>query len=172
MVTETVFPMIEVRVSDQPLLVEEVQGKLIHSGWGAEILFLGNVRDWNLGRPVVAVSYDAFAPHAEATLRTICEEASREWGPKLGMIVHHRTGRLSVGEASVIIGVASVHRDEAYEASRYIIEQLKERAAIWKKEHYEDGESEWLKGHALCSHAEERIERGAQTDKAESAGSA
>jgi len=146
------FPRIEVRVSAKELSASEVQGKLIHPGWGAEILFLGTVRDWNLGRPVVAVSYDAFAPHAEATLRRICEEASEKWGPKLGMIVHHRTGRLEIGETSVIIGVASVHRDAAYEASRYIIEELKERASIWKKEHYQDGESEWLKGHALCSH--------------------
>ena len=143
---------IEVRVSDAVISSDEILRKASHQGWGAQVLFLGNVRDWNLGRRVVAVSYDAFAPHAEKTLKEICLEAAAKWGPGLGMIVHHRTGRLQVGEASVGIAVGSVHRDEAYQASRYIIEELKERAAIWKKEHYEDGESEWLKGHALCSH--------------------
>ena len=152
MSAESGFPRIEVRVSEDVIDVPQVLACATDCGWGAEILFLGHVRDINHGRTVVGVSYDAFVPHAEKTLRQICLEASTRWGSELGMVVHHRLGRLQVGEASVAIAVRSRHRDAAYEVSRYIIEELKERAAIWKKEHYIDGDSEWLKGHALCSH--------------------
>ena len=145
-------PRIEVRVSHESIEVSRVLARATDRGWGAEILFLGHVRDINHGRAVVGVSYDGFVPHAEKTLTRICEEASERWGRELGMVVHHRLGRLGIGEASVAIAVGSRHRDTAYEVSRYIIEELKERAAIWKKEHYVDGDSQWLKGHALCSH--------------------
>jgi len=160
------FPRIEVRVSHESIDVPDVLKKATDRGWGAEILFLGHVRDINHGKTVVGVSYDAFVPHAEKTLREICVEAAEKFGEslgyELGMIVHHRLGRLAVGEASVAITVGSRHRETAYEASRYIIEELKERAAIWKKEHYSDGDSEWLKGHALCSHTRHRHSRGSE----------
>jgi molybdopterin synthase catalytic subunit len=150
--TQASVQKIDIRVSDGEIQVEAILKSASAPGWGAEVLFLGAVRDLNLGKSVLAVSYDAFAPHAEATLRDICQEALAKWGPDLGMVVHHRTGKLNVGEISVAIAVGSRHRDEAFQASRYIIEELKERAAIWKKEHYLDGDSEWLKGHALCGH--------------------
>ena len=146
------FPRIEVRVSHDPIEVSEVLKKATHRGWGAETLFLGHVRELNLGKQVVAVSYDAFIPHAKKTLIAIANEASAQWGSQIGIVIQHRLGRLEVGETSVAIAVGSKHRDDSYQASRYIIEELKDRAAIWKKEHYIDGDSEWLKGHALCSH--------------------
>ena len=119
------------------------------SSHGAEILFLGVVRDINLGRAVTAVAYDAFAPLAEKILETIADEAKAKWGD-LQIAIFHRTGKLAVGEVSLAIAVSSRHRDESYLASRYVIEEIKARAPIWKKEFYTDGESEWLKGHALC----------------------
>lgn len=121
-------------------------------GHGAQNFFFGAVRAKNLGRTVVAVAYEAFVPLAEATLFEIAREARAEWGELLRICVIHRTGKLEVGELSVAIGVSSPHRDESYQASRYIIEQIKQRAPIWKKEFYEDGETEWLKGYALCQH--------------------
>ena len=101
----------------------------------------------------MAVSYDAFVPLAEQILKEIADEACKQWGEDLRIFIQHRTGRLEPGEVSVAIGVSSMHRNESYLASRYIIEQIKVRAPIWKKEHYENGETEWLKGHALCQHA-------------------
>ncbi len=120
---------------------------------GAEILFLGKIRNHNLGKAVRAVSYDAHPTLAQKVLREICEEAQGKWGNDLCLIVIHRVGRVEINEISVVIQVSSTHRDEAYQASRYVIEQLKDRVPIWKKEHYLEGESEWLQGHALCSHA-------------------
>lgn len=118
-------------------------------GHGAKNLFLGAVRDRNRGKRVIAVSYDAFLPLAEQVLMDISGEARAKWGPELDIVIAHRVGVLSVGELSIAISVCAAHRDESYHASRYIIEQIKLRAPIWKKEHYDDGGSEWLKGHVL-----------------------
>ncbi len=119
---------------------------------GAQTFFFGSVRAKNQGREVIAVGYDAAIPLAEKALEEIVTEAISKWGVELKICILHRVGKLSVGEISVAIGVSSPHRDEAYLASRYIIEQIKLRAPIWKKEFYSDGETEWLKGHALCQH--------------------
>ena len=119
---------------------------------GAESIFFGRVRDINLGKKVIAVSYDAFEPLAEKTFRVVCDEARLKWGGDLRIALVHRIGRLDVGDISIGITVRSRHRDEAYLASRYIIEQVKTRVPIWKKEFYENGESDWVRGHALCGH--------------------
>lgn len=121
-------------------------------GHGAQTFFFGAVRAENMGKKVVAVAYDAAPVLAENILHEIAGECLEKWGRGLRMMIVHRTGKLSVGDLSVGIGVTSKHRDEAYQASRYIIEEIKKRAPIWKKEYYADGETEWLKGHALCQH--------------------
>ena len=102
------------------------------------------------GRRVVAVSYDVFEPLALSAFREICEKAREKWGKELRIFLVHRKGTLEIGEIAVAIGVSSAHRDEAYQASRFIIEEVKHKAPIWKKEHYERGESEWVQGHSLC----------------------
>jgi molybdopterin synthase catalytic subunit len=117
---------------------------------GGMNFFFGNVRDFNGGKNVVAVSYDAFEPLAEQVFRDIAGEACQKWGNELRIYIAHRVGKLLCGDTSVGIGVSSRHRDESYQASRYVIENIKHRAPIWKKEFYENGETEWLKGHALC----------------------
>jgi molybdopterin synthase catalytic subunit len=137
------------QVVSEPIRTEAVAAELAGAAYGAELLFHGTVRNTNEGRRVVAVSYDVFPPLAERTFREIGEEALARWGPDLRVVVVHRAGRLEVGEVSVTVGVASPHRDEAYLASRYVIEQLKVRSPIWKQEHYADGDSEWLRGHSL-----------------------
>ncbi len=146
MADETIF----VEVSEGAIDPMRALTRVGDCGHGAQTFFLGVVRDHNFGKRVVAVSYDAFAPLAEKTLRDICLEARGKWGAGLRFAVVHRTGRLGVGEASVAVAVGSPHRAESYEASRYVIEELKVRVPIWKKEHYENGETEWLRGHALC----------------------
>lgn len=143
------------RVSERMIEPNDVFQFIRHPGHGAQNFFFGAVRSGNRGRTVVAVHYDAFESLAIRTLQEICFEAQAKWANDGVIYVAHRTGRLGVGEISVGIGVSSRHRDEAYQASRYIIEQIKLRAPIWKKEVYEDGETEWLKGHALCQHGNE-----------------
>jgi molybdopterin synthase catalytic subunit len=122
-------------------------------GHGAEVSFFGIIRELNQGRKVRAVSYDIFVPLAEATFREIAQEALSKCGDSLRLLLIHRKGRLEVGEVAVAVVVSGPHRGETYEASRLIIEAIKHRAPIWKKEHYEDGESEWVQGHALCQHS-------------------
>lgn len=113
---------------------------------GAALLFLGVVREQNEGRAVSHLEYEAYAPMAERVLGEIVAEARARW--ETGEIaVVHRVGRLEIGEASVAIVVAAPHRGDAYEASRYVIEQLKQRVPIWKREGYLEGDSEWLGGH-------------------------
>jgi molybdopterin synthase catalytic subunit len=160
-----------IEVSDTVIESENVLAALKSSelslSHGAEILFLGVVRNINLGRAVEAVAYDAFAPLAEKTLAEIADEARAKFagtsGVPLHAVIYHRTGKLKVGEVSLAIAVSSRHRDEAYEASRYIIEEIKERAPIWKKEFYTDGESDWLKGHALCAHGPKKDRAGSHS---------
>lgn len=121
-------------------------------GHGAQAFFFGAVRAQNMGKEVVAVAYDAAPGLAQKVLKEIAGECQEKWGSDLRIMIVHRTGKLGVGDVSVGIGVTSRHRDESYKASRYIIEEIKTRAPIWKKEFYSDGETEWLKGHALCQH--------------------
>jgi molybdopterin synthase catalytic subunit len=114
---------------------------------GAVLLFLGVVRNENEGRAVVRLEYEAYAPMAEREMAKIASEAAERWGTGAISIVH-RTGTLEVGEPSVAITVAAPHRGEAYEASRYVIEELKRRVPVWKREGYAEGPSEWLPGNA------------------------
>lgn len=119
---------------------------------GALNMFVGKVRNHNMGRSVNAVSYDVFAPLACNVFQELCAEAKGQFGENLRLYIEHCKGKLEIGGISVIIAVGSPHRDESFKACRYLIEQLKIRAPIWKQEHYVDGDSEWVKGHALCGH--------------------
>lgn len=119
---------------------------------GAETLFVGTVRDLNQGKKVLGVSYDVFEPLAKQSFSDICIEAQEKWGQKLSLYVVHSKGRLPVGGVSIVIAVGSPHRDEAFKACRYVIEQIKHRSPIWKLEHYADGDSEWTQGCELCTH--------------------
>lgn len=117
---------------------------------GAELLFFGVIRNHNRGRKVLSVEYDVHAPLAEVIFREIYEEVQSKWGPNLAVTISHRVGRVEIGEISLAVGVSTPHRHEAYQISRTIVDHIKHRAPIWKKEVYEDGETEWLDGHALC----------------------
>ncbi|MEX2572613.1 MAG: molybdenum cofactor biosynthesis protein MoaE [Gemmatimonadota bacterium] len=114
-------------------------------GDGAALLFVGVVRDHNEGRSVGHLDYQAYPEMAEAVLREIVDEALGRWDAGQVSVVH-RVGRLDIGEVSVAIAVTSPHRGDAYDASRYVIEELKKRVPIWKREGYIDGDSEWLRG--------------------------
>ncbi len=113
---------------------------------GAVLLFLGTVRDHNDGRRVEGLEYEAYREMGEEVLAAIAGEAEERFGTDR-IHVYHRTGRLAVGEVSTVIAVATPHREEAYGASRYIIEEIKKRLPVWKKEKYVGGDTSWVKGH-------------------------
>lgn len=144
---------VEVRdAADKALDPAEALAFVEAPGHGAGALFIGAVRNRNQGRDVVAVSYDVFAPLAQQCFAQICAEARQKWGPDLRLYVVHGAGRLAVGGLSVVIAAGSPHRGEAFAACRFVIEEIKTRAPVWKQEHYTDGDSDWVQGHALCQH--------------------
>jgi molybdopterin synthase catalytic subunit len=141
---------IEVQVADTPLLYETLSALAVPAGHGGHLLFTGRVRDSNVGKSVVGITYDAFVPLAEKVLYDIAR--TTESTDVTSVIkIFHRIGFLGIGDISVAVWVSTVHRQEVYAISREIIEQLKIKVPIWKKEHYVDGESRWLAGHALCA---------------------
>lgn len=143
--------MIDVRLCHEKIPLDELLAKAGAAEHGAQILFTGAVRNHNEGKPVSAVTYEAFEPLAVKSLTEISKEAADQFGQDMTIQVWHRLGRLEIGELSVAILVTSRHRDASYRASRHIIEEMKKRTPIWKHEHYVEGESEWLKGSALTS---------------------
>lgn len=110
---------------------------------GALALFVGTVRNENDGRAVDGIEYNAYAPMAERELAAIAAEAVTRFGTG-HVVIEHRTGYLALGEASVAIAVAHPHREQAMTGARWIIEALKQRVPIWKREHYSDGTREWM----------------------------
>lgn len=143
---------IHTTISDTPLDIAAAHDFVADPAHGAVDSFTGAVRDFNMGRRVKGVSYDVFEPLAEGLLQQLCEEVRAAFDGRINIYLAHYKGRLDVGGISVIIAVSTPHRDESFKACRMLIEELKHRIPIWKQEHYEDGDSEWVKGHALCQH--------------------
>jgi molybdopterin synthase catalytic subunit len=110
---------------------------------GAVVLFLGTVRDINGGKPVSGIDYSAYHAMAVAELQRIGAEAARLF-EGLTLVVEHRIGTLEVGDVSVGIATGHAHRAAAYDANRFVIEELKRRLPVWKREHYTDGTREWV----------------------------
>ena len=120
------------------------------SSYGASIIFTGTVRNINENKEVTGMTYDS---HDELVIKSF-EEIYKEAEDKLKIIdkavfIEHIKGYVGLGETSIVIAVACKHRDQAYILSRYIIEEIKKRSPIWKKEHYENENSEWLKGNPI-----------------------
>lgn len=131
-------------VTSAPLSTDAVSRVVEGPGAGAVTTFVGLVRDHNQGRRVLWLDYEAYEPLAERALGRIVEEAQTRWAGAR-MAIHHRTGRLEIGEASVVIAVATPHRADAFAACRYAIERIKQIVPIWKHEHFEGGET-WIEG--------------------------
>jgi molybdopterin synthase catalytic subunit/adenylyltransferase/sulfurtransferase len=120
------------------------------SKFGASIFFTGTVRNINENKKVTGMTYDS---HDKLVIKSF-EEIYKEADEKLNIIdkavfIEHIKGYVGLGEISIIIAVACKHRDQAYVLSRYIIEEIKKKSPIWKKEHYENENSEWLKGNPI-----------------------
>jgi molybdopterin synthase catalytic subunit len=125
---------------DVTALADEVAG----AGDGAVVTFVGLVRDHNQDRRVTHLVYEAYEPLALKALRRIVDEAAAHW-PGVRLAIHHRIGRLDIGEASVAIAAASAHRADAFAAARYAIERVKQIVPVWKHEYFEGGEA-WIEG--------------------------
>jgi molybdopterin synthase catalytic subunit len=131
-------------ITTAPLDQDALVRSLDTTGIGAVSVFLGLVRDNNRGKRVLYLDYEAYEPLALRGLDLIVEEARERW-PSVRLAVHHRIGRMEIGEASVAIAAASPHRADAFAATRYAIERIKQIVPIWKHEYFEGGDV-WIEG--------------------------
>jgi molybdopterin synthase catalytic subunit len=131
------------QLSTAPLDLARLRQAASHPHAGAIVTFEGNVRDHHEGRAVLRLEYEAHGAVAEKEGRRVVEEAVERFGLDFAEAVH-RTGELAIEEAAVVVVVSAPHRAEAFEACRYIIDEIKHRVPIWKKEYYEDGTSGWV----------------------------
>jgi molybdopterin synthase catalytic subunit len=134
------------RMSGEPLTIDDAVAQVVHPSCGAIATFVGTTRETNAGRRVLWLDYEAYTPLALRSFEQIGAEAERQW-PGIRLAIHHRTGRVAIGDPSVVIAAASPHRAPAFAAARYAIERLKQIAPIWKREHFDGGEV-WIEGAA------------------------
>jgi molybdopterin synthase catalytic subunit len=149
-VTTSLASSIKVRAEDSfaitfaPLSLEEVYALADDPGNGAVVVMSGMVRNQTDGKPVVALEYQAYEPMALQVFRQIATDIRNNWLDVNRVVIHHRIGRLEIGEISVLVAVGCPHRSEGFAACRYAIDTLKHNAPIWKKEHWKDGSSSWV----------------------------
>ena len=137
-------------IKKEKIKISSAEKFIASSKFGASIFFTGTVRDINENKKVTSMTYDS---HDELVIKSF-EEIYKEADEKLSIkdkavFIEHIKGHVGLGEISIIIAVACKHRDQAFVLSRYIIEEIKKRSPIWKKEHYENEDSEWLKGNPI-----------------------
>ena len=137
-------------IKKDKIITSKAEEFIKSSAYGASIIFTGTIRNINDDKEVVGMTYDS---HDELVLKSF-EEIYNDAGHSLKIkdkvvFIEHIKGYVGLGETSIIIAVACKHRDQAYVLSRYIIEEIKKRSPIWKKEHYKNGQSEWLKGNPI-----------------------
>ena len=137
---------------EKKILTSNAEKFITDSKFGASIYFLGTVRNVNDNKLVTGITYDSHDEMVIKSFKEIYNEADQKLDIKdKAVFIEHAKGYLGLGEISIIIAVACKHRDQAYVLSRYIIEEIKKRSPIWKKEHYENEESEWLKGNPIAN---------------------
>jgi MoaE-MoaD fusion protein len=139
---ETAGVMFE--ITSQPLDPRQTEAAVMHPGAGAVCTFTGIVRDNSRGRSVTHLEYEAFDSMAVTQMKKIAEEIGSKW-PDARVAMIHRTGRLNIGEPSVVVSASAPHRAEAIAACKWAIDRLKESVPIWKKEHAADG-TFWIEG--------------------------
>ena len=132
-----------ITITNEAIDPDALRKKLFDPAAGAYCGFEGWVRNLNEGQTVLRLEYEAYAPLAISEGEKIIAEARQQF-PHLHAYCVHREGLLEIGDCAVWVGVCSPHRDEAFQACRYIIDQVKVRLPIWKKEHYVDGNSGWV----------------------------
>lgn len=131
-----------IAITDQPIDYTALTERVRSNQCGAVVLFMGTVREMTAGRQTIALDYEAYPEMAQQTMQQLTLEARDQWAIQT-VAIEHRVGRLELGEISVAIAVSSPHRNEAFEAGRFLIDRLKEIVPIWKKENWSDGTTEW-----------------------------
>lgn len=139
------------KITDQPISPDQLRDDLVDAAAGAYASFEGWIRNVNEGQPVLRLEYEAYEPLAASEGQQVLDEALAKFSVLHARCVH-RTGLLEIGECAVWVGVSSGHRDEAFKACRYIIDEVKIRLPIWKKEHYVGGKSEWVNCERCATH--------------------
>ncbi|MEA5510105.1 molybdenum cofactor biosynthesis protein MoaE [Crocosphaera sp. UHCC 0190] len=137
-------PQDSLRISFAPLSLEEVYNLADDPANGAIALMSGTVRQQTEGKAVRYLEYQGYEPMALEIFRQIAATIRQQWTDTNRVVIHHRTGRLQIGEISVLVAVGCPHRAEAFAACRYGIDTLKHNAPIWKKEFWSDGSSTWV----------------------------
>ena len=137
--------MKEFKITSDSITLETGKDEVENHEIGARSVFEGVVRDTNDGHQVRKLEYECYEPLAIKEGNQILDEAI-EMFDLIDAFCIHRVGTLEIGEIAVVVVATSGHRDEAFKGCRYIIDEVKSRVPIWKKEHYEDGETEWLQG--------------------------
>jgi len=132
------------RVTFAPLSLDEVYALADNPANGAVVVMSGMVRNNTDGKPVVALEYQAYKPMAIEIFKQIAAQIRQTWPDVTRVAIHHRTGKLTVGEISVLVAVGCPHRSEAFAACKFAIDTLKHNAPIWKKEHWSDGSTSWV----------------------------
>lgn len=127
-----------------PLSLEEVYRLADDPGNGAVVVMSGTVRNQTDGKGVDYLEYQAYQPMAITVFQSIAFEIRRQWSDVNRVVIHHRVGKLQIGEISVLVAVGCPHRSEAFAACRYAIDTLKHNAPIWKKEWFKNGNSTWV----------------------------
>ena len=135
----------EIKISSETLNLQACIEWVILPESGGIDVFIGTVRNATKGKAVLRLEFEAYEKMALVEMEKIAAQAIQKW-PVQKLLIHHRTGILSVGEVPVIIAVSAAHRDAAFEACRYVIDTLKQTVPIWKKEIFEDGEV-WVAAH-------------------------
>ena len=135
--------MARFRLSASAIEVAPLRAALLAHGAGAYASFEGWVRDHNEGRAVAGLAYEAYAALAEAEGERVLDEARAKFAI-VEVACVHRVGELALGELAVWVGVSAAHRDAAFAACRYVIDEVKSRVPIWKRERYAEGEAQWL----------------------------
>ena len=139
-----------INIKEKKISLSEAEKIISSSEFGASIYFIGTVRNQNNNKSVIGITYDSHDELVLKSFKEIYEEANQKLNiQNKAVFIEHAKGYLNLGEISIIIAVACKHRDEAYILSRYIIEEIKKRSPIWKKEHYADNQSDWLKGNPI-----------------------
>ena len=136
-----------IRITNNRLNLQEIMLELEDNSAGASSIFIGNVRNRGKSGNVSEIYYEAYSEMAEEKMKEIENEAQTKWAIKK-LVAIHRIGNLKVGETSIIIGVSSEHRHEAFEACKYIINNVKTRVPIWKKEISKESQK-WADGNLL-----------------------
>jgi molybdopterin synthase catalytic subunit len=140
------YPDDHFAITIAPLSLDDLYRRCEAPQNGAIVVMSGTVRNQTEGKAVKFLEYQAYEPMAKAVFQQIAHQIRQQWGDVSRVIIHHRIGKLVIGEISVLIGVGSPHRAEAFAACKFGIDTLKHNAPIWKKEFFADGESEWVQG--------------------------